>query len=238
MFKEVELEPKLLSKDERKEQFVDINLIDHISKKLKIIEKELLNIKQMQQSKEYENILERNSKMIYLCEETIQLMRKIPDNLGIKNNNSKLNHYDNIKFSLEPEEVVLKIEDEDVIHIILKDLLPRRADDNKKHENRDYIRYKYTKAFHVFSKNNTIHYKDRVIVLIKNYFTSNEDMVDYDNIDSKIIMDCISTYFLKDDNPKTHIKVEDYGISKYRHSEIFIIPLIKWYDYLDLPFIC
>lgn len=235
MFKKIDIKNNL-SDLEMKEQFIDLGFTEHIKNKLLKLITLVEQIEELFKKKDYDKIIENNRKMIYTSEEITQMIRQIPSNVGIKDNYSHLNEM-NIKYSLEPDEVTFEVLEKDVIHITLKDLLPRRADDNKKHENRDYIRYKYTKAFHVFSKSNFIEYKERVIVLFKNYFVSMDDMVDYDNLDPKIIMDIITTYFLIDDNPQRYIKIEDYGIHEKRHSEIYIIPLHKWLNYIELPFL-
>lgn len=241
MFKEISQEALqkigkagTLKEQERVEQFIDTNLLKNTMDDCSRLLILLMQIEEEQQKKDYKKLRENSRKAIYASERLTQSIRQIPVNFGQREESMYLNG----NYELIPEDakaVKLSLEDENIIKIVLKDLLPRRQN-SKYFENSDYFRFLYTQAFHSFFKDKEIFYEEKVVILFKNFFLSDKDMIDDDNFDTKIITDCIATYVLIDDNPKRCMKVYDYGLADTRHTEILVFPLSKWVQYVDMPF--
>lgn len=222
-----------LNQRERIEQFIDTSLINDAVSDCHNLLNLLLKIEEKEKIKDYKSLVEYNKKAIRLSERMTQAIRQIPINYGQRGESMYLNG----NFDLLPEDAkaVKLFLEEDVLKIVLSDLLPKRQD-GKSFENRDYFRFLYTQAFHSFFRDKEIFFNERVVILFKNFFLKDKDMIDDDNFDTKIITDLIATYVLTDDNPKRCMKVFDYGIADTRHTEVYIFPLSKWNQFIDMPF--
>lgn len=217
--------------------FVDINLIDSCIQKAELIIKKLQKINLYKDAKDFENLFKSSRRAVVDSEDLTQLIRTIPINFGDKDG------YHNLKKDLAGNtgkgetKVTISIMNDQTIYIVLKDLLPRRLNNQKIYENLDYIRCTYIEAFREFFQDKHIIYDERVVILFKHFYTSETGLVDDDNFDYKIITDIIAEYILVDDNPKRCMKVFDYGIAEERHTEITIFPIHEWLKYIEMPFV-
>ena len=130
--------------------------------------------------------------------------------------------------------------EKNAIKIVLPELAPRRFNPRKHDEhfleNLDYIRSSYMEQFKKFFNEKRIFYRGRVVIQYKNYFESPDRIIDDDNFNYKLLTDMIAEYILHDDNPKCCMKVFDYGIAKFNHTEIMIFPITEWTRYIEMPF--
>ena len=74
---------------------------------------------------------------------------------------------------------------------------------------------------------------ERAVVVYMHHFANDESMIDYDNMDSKAILDALAVYFFKDDNPKHFAKYEDFTYSDNGTSftEILIMSQSKFIEF-------
>jgi len=236
MFQKVEMnqfQEEKISDEQRRQQFCDLQLIEESSKKAKSLCLLLQQLEELEKNQEWERFCQKAQKTIRASESLTQHIRAIPSNFGKQD----IKQYLSEQFLPEEDYITFSFPEEDVIHIKLKELLPRRLDSGKVMDNMDYVRYQYSYAFHKNLSCLKTEYQERVVILFRNFFLSETDMIDDDNFETKFLTDCIATYVLTDDNPKRCMKVYDYGISNHRHSEILIFPISKWFLYMEMPFV-
>lgn len=218
---------KQLKYDTSETTFVNgiVNANDIISKKTKQIIRAIEN-------GDKESAIEETKRAIFYCQKYELFLRSFPKVFGFPDAMSK------VKMDmLEEENINFEILDGNVLHITLSELFPARYNGGAKMESYDAIRSKYIFAFEKFFKENPFQrYKERVVMLYKSNYTSESNMKDYDNYETKALTDFIATYCLIDDNPSRVLAMSDYEIKDEEYSEIYVIPISKFDDYSDMIF--
>lgn len=213
---------------------MDIKYLGNVKKKAEGLLKKINNMNMYEREGDYDRLYEYSRRVVASSQELTQMIRAVPIRYGDRNAYRNLKQ--DLSGSADTSMVKFVFLEEDVLQITLKELLPRRYNSGKIYENLDYIRCSYIESFRCFFMDKHIAYNDRVVILIKNYFTSEAALVDDDNFDAKIITDMIAQYVLIDDNPSRCMKVYDYGIGESSHTEITVFPMNKWMRYIEMPF--
>lgn len=224
------------SGDEFRKSMIDQNLIPGSIKLAGRVQKGLQALNDIS-DQAGEDFFKKTWEIVGQSERLTQQIRSIPIEYG------QNNAYQLLKEHLSGSDVS-KIDFEQMEHnalrIILPELAPRRFNPRKHDEqfleNIDYIRSSYAEQFRNFFSGKKIFYKERVVILYKNYFESADRMIDDDNFNYKLLTDMIAEYILHDDNPKYCMKVFDYGIAEDNHTEILIFPVTEWTKYIEIPF--
>lgn len=122
------------------------------------------------------------------------------------------------------------------IKVVLPSLLPRKEKHdyaNKKtryFSNPDLDRIVYYNSFRKeYEEDNLIPYTERVVLCFTHYFNDDKNIVDAENLNSKIITDVIALFLLKDDSLKYCSVFHTYEIGEHVHTEIEIIPYSKFF---------
>ena len=207
--------------------FIDDEIFEILSKDNKKIETLLPKIKSSVDSNNWDKFSNDLVSCIKAAEVMIQKMKSLPIYFGI--DKSVMNSSSYLK-----ETDLLRIEQHgNMFKIVFRDLLPRRMKNGSVSENLDYLRNHYYTAFENFftGKRDFCKYTERVVLIYKNYYSNNKEVIDDDNFDIKLITDFISQYMLIDDNPIRCMKLFDYGYSDKKHSEIWIYPLSSIKNY-------
>ncbi len=211
------------------------SILPNIDKKYRRVGRKLEKMKEFEEKREFEDLCQYSKELIRECENLTQQVRMIPIEYG--SNDAIKQIKDHLLDSNEKDRrVKISMPKEDVILIKLNELLPRRQQNGKIFENLDYLRCIYLESFKKFFSDKHIIYRERVVILFKNFFPEESSMIDDDNFDTKIITDMIAEYVLIDDNPKRCMKIFDYGISNDKHTEIIIFPLSRWHEFIEMPF--
>lgn len=170
---------------------------------------------------------------IKAAEGIVQKLKTLPIHFGVDKEMTD-------KFIHISETEVLNIikQDRGVVKLKFQGLLPRRMKNGSSSENLDYLRSHYYMAFEKFMRDNPdfSKYRERVLLIYKHFFTKENEIMDDDNFDIKIITDFIAQYMLIDDNPVRCMKLFDYAMSDNKHSEIWIIPMTEIEKLQQTPF--
>jgi len=201
--------------------------VNEIIKEKNKIDKNISKLIRTLEDNDIEMARNESKKAIYGCQKLEQHLRSFPKFFGFP---EALNE---IKKELaEDANISFDVLDDNVLRITLPELFPVRNRGGVMTEQYDNIRSRYVAAFDkFFSKNSFKRHRERVVVLYKSIYKSVNEVLDYDNFDLKQITDFISTYCLIDDNPYRMIAISDYEIGEDEHSEIYVIPLLKFDSY-------
>ena len=115
--------------------------------------------------------------------------------------------------------------EDDHLRIILPELLPKRVEGEGA-----FSRMDLTKAYEpmfreYFSSRETIfRYRERVAIVVTYIYDAKTRVRDYDNIESKFLIDLITTHVLIDDAPKFCTVMYDYSYGEHSHTEVDVLP--------------
>lgn len=131
----------------------------------------------------------------------------------------------------EAEEMVMKTQIEDIdvkfditdkgIQITLPRNLPKKKTFTDKYDIA-LFRNSYIQAFKNYFTENPLHFDDKVMIHIHSIYLKESEMLDYDNMAIKQILDIITLFMLTDDNPTRYNLYMSAGIGKVRQTLITI----------------
>lgn len=87
----------------------------------------------------------------------------------------------------------------------------------------EYYRSTLYAAFEAHFDANPVHFSNKVLIHICNFYEKESEMVDYDNLDMKALLDMISLFCLPDDNPRHYNLFFSSKIGDKRHAEVSIL---------------
>lgn len=215
-------------------EFIDNNLIPSCIRYTEQLQLDLNVLNKMRERKD-ELFYKKAWDCIHDLDIVAQKIRSIPVEYGEINGNKKLHTYFNSgeKANLNFEQI-----DSSCIHIVLPELIPRRYNPRQHGEyfleDIEHFKCIYMENFKNYFIENPMFYRERVVLLYKNYYTSSEKVCDDDNYNFKLLTDIIAEVLLVDDNQKCCMKIYDYGIAEKAHTEVYIFPTSKINQYSNL----
>lgn len=205
--------------------------LEECRKSLKNMNTRIDNICSLLDDKEYERVYDACLETGTQIEKIGNKFKLLPSYFGDKDNISKIKETYETRLEFTYVDGYMKI--------ILPELLPKRLKyDTSKRKivnrvNYDSIRAGYFESFRKeFATGRMPVYSGRVVAHIVNYFTSEVEVNDADNLDPKIIIDTICTFLLEDDSMIYCSLFEEYGIADIPHTEVTVIPESTWIKYL------
>lgn len=107
-------------------------------------------------------------------------------------------------------------------HIYFDKLLPYRS--QYYNDNKDSVYPSYIKALHTEAKRAALPVRSaRTAVVFLHHFADEKNMLDYDNMETKSIMDAVAVNYLKDDSPKWCTYYMDCVVDGENYSEIILM---------------
>lgn len=114
------------------------------------------------------------------------------------------------------------------IRIVYNRNLPKRTKNGKAPDyDINYYKNSLYTAFKKYSESNEIFFRNKVIIRITQHYLNWSEAIDHDNVDTKVIIDMISNFFLIDDNPLRCSIIMDAALSDHYYTEIIVTEEFK-----------
>ncbi len=137
---------------------------------------------------------------------------------------------------IRKDESVSEVMDDDILHFVFPELLPKRI---KPNNNNYYAEYKrvslyYERFFLDFfeelneGKSEKFFYNEKVVIFFYHHFSSPHLVRDHDNFELKRVIDCIAYNCLPSDSAVYCAHYCDYVMDNTNFSEIFVLPEKKF----------
>lgn len=196
---------------------VNESYLDEIIQLSERLHRELLKLQEYEKDKKLEKLFMQSRRVVVKSEALTQKIRGIPIEYG------DADAYKNLKYDLAAKASDIGFFYEDgVLQIILPELVPKRWKSGEIFENLDYIRCSYREAFREYFSKQDIFFHEQILLEITHVYTKEEEVLDHDNLDTKIITDLIAEFVLVDDDPRHCKYLIDYRIGERKHSEFKI----------------
>lgn len=128
--------------------------------------------------------------------------------------------------------ITFKEDQNGILNIILPELFPKRYRKGNPQNNLDYLRSNFIGSFNKYFEKHSYKITERAVIIYRSHYSCENNMIDYDNFDYKILTDLITEHVLIDDNPKRILSISDYVMDSSDYSEIILIPYSKAGEYV------
>lgn len=192
-----------------------------LSKEIKSLDKDIALMKDIIQVEDYDKIEVVGKGAVRKAKHCLYSTRKILTEVG---------YSEDLYAEYNDEMQITGTNKDGILHIILPELLPDKVAQGEG-SRYDEITRLYLPAFrNFFSKGRFPIYESKAVLCFFNYYTSEQELKDHDNFETKQIIDILSTFILPDDNPKWCSHFMDYRFGDKCHTEIYVIPQSKFIE--------